>query len=41
MKPMTLKEFYAKIEASQKAYREGRIITHEDLKEKVKTWKEK
>lgn len=37
--PMTLEEFYKRIEESEYAYRTGNFITHDELKEEIKTWK--
>lgn len=39
IKPMTLNEFYDRISASEKAYQEGMITSHQDLKKEIKSWK--
>lgn len=41
IKPMTLNEFYERISASEKAYQEGRITSHQDLKEEISLWRVK
>lgn len=38
-KPMPLDAFYARIEESDKALERGEIITQDDLREEIKTWK--
>ncbi|MCP5106474.1 MAG: hypothetical protein GY950_24025 [bacterium] len=38
-KPMPLDTFYARIEESEKALERGEIITQDDLREEIKTWK--
>lgn len=35
---MSLEEFYERIEASEKAYNDGQVISHDDLKKEVQTW---
>lgn len=37
---MPLDTFYARIEESEKALERGEIITQDDLREEIKTWKE-
>ena len=41
LEPMSLETFYARIEESEKAMNRGEIITQDDLKEEVKTWKKR
>lgn len=36
--PMSLEEFYAMINQSERDFEEGRFISHEDLKDEIKTW---
>lgn len=36
---MSLNEFYDRILASEKAHQEGKITSHQDLKEEIKSWK--
>lgn len=36
---MSIDEFYDRILASEKAYLEGKVTSHQDLKEEVKSWK--
>jgi len=38
---MSIDEFYDRISASDKAWLEGKIISNQDLKEEVKSWKAK
>ena len=40
-KPMNLDSFYNKIEDADKAYKNGNVITHNDLKKKIKSWRKK
>ena len=37
--PMTIEEFYAKIDASEQAYKEGRVTSQEKLKNEILDWK--
>lgn len=39
LKPMTLDEFHSQIEKAKLDSIEGRVISHKDLAEKVKSWK--
>jgi len=39
IKPMSLDEFYDRILASEKAFQEERITSHQDLKEEINSWK--
>ena len=39
VEPMTLEAFYKRIEESEKALQRGEIITQENLREEIKTWK--
>ena len=39
LKPMSLKEFHAMIDQAKRDSDNGRVILHEDLKRKVKSWK--
>jgi hypothetical protein len=39
LEPMSLVDFYAKIDASEQAYRVGRVTSQEDLKNEILTWK--
>jgi hypothetical protein len=39
IKPMSLDEFYNRILASKMAYQEGRITSHQELKEEIKSWR--
>lgn len=41
LEPMSLETFYARIEESEKAMDRGEIITQDELKEEVKTWKKR
>jgi len=36
--PMSLDDFHARIEASEKAYERGETITQDELREEIKTW---
>ena len=38
-KPMSLNEFHDMIEHAKRDSDAGRVISHQELKEKVKTWK--
>ncbi len=37
--PMSLDEFYKMIDQAKQDSENGRVITHQDLKEKIKSWK--
>lgn len=39
LKPMSLNEFHEMIEQAKQESDAGRVISHHDLKKKVKTWK--
>lgn len=39
LQPMSLSEFHEMIDRAKNDSLEGRIISHQDLKKKVKTWK--
>ncbi len=39
LKPMSLNEFHAMIDQAKKDSDAGHVISHQDLKNKVKTWK--
>jgi len=39
IEPMPLDTFYALIEESEKSLERGEIITQDDLREEIKTWK--
>jgi len=39
LKPMSLSEFHFMIDQAKQDSDAGRIITHQELKKKVKTWK--
>jgi hypothetical protein len=39
LKPMIMSEFNEMIDLAELDSKEGRVITHQDLKKKVKTWK--
>lgn len=39
--PMSLDAFFAKIDASDAALKDGRTISHKQLKNEIKKWKEK
>jgi hypothetical protein len=39
LRPMPLKEFHEMIDQAKQDREAGRVITHSDLKKKVKTWK--
>ena len=39
LQPMSLSEFHEMIDRAKKDSLEGRTISHQDLKKKVKTWK--
>jgi hypothetical protein len=38
-KPMSLSEFYEMIDQAKSDSDNGNVISHQDLKEKIKTWK--
>ena len=39
IKPMTIEEFYAKIEASEKDIEAGNLLTHDELIKEATDWK--
>jgi hypothetical protein len=39
LKPMSIDEFHEMIDQAKQDSEEGRVIAHEELKKKVKTWK--
>lgn len=39
LKPMTIDEFHEMIDQAKKDSDEGRVISHQELRNKVKTWK--
>ena len=39
LKPMSLNEFHEMIDQAKQDSDEGRVISHRELKKKVKTWK--
>ena len=39
LKPMSLNEFHEMIDHAKRDSDAGRVITHQELKKKVKTWK--
>jgi hypothetical protein len=39
LKPMSLNEFHEMIDQAKRDSDAGRVISHQDLKKKVKTWK--
>ena len=39
LKPMSIDEFHAMIDQAKQDSEAGRVISHEELKKKVKTWK--
>ena len=41
LKPMSLKEFHDMIDQAKQDSDAGRVITHKELLERVKTWKSK
>lgn len=38
LKPMTINEFHEMIDQAKKDSNEGRVISHQELRNKVKTW---
>jgi hypothetical protein len=38
LKPMTINEFHEMIDQAKKDSDEGRVISHQELRNKVKTW---
>ncbi|MDY0335595.1 MAG: hypothetical protein RBR47_11615, partial [Bacteroidales bacterium] len=38
LKPISIEEFYQRIEAADAAYHSGNITSHQDLKQEIKTW---
>jgi hypothetical protein len=39
LKPMSLKEFHEMIDQAKQDKAEGRVISHEELKKRIKSWK--
>jgi len=39
LKPMSIDEFHEMIDQARQDSNDGRVISHQDLKKKVKTWK--
>ncbi len=39
LKPMSLTEFHEMIDESKRDFEAGRVISHQELKKKVKSWK--
>lgn len=39
LKPMSMKEFHEMIDQAKSDKAEGRVISHEDLKKSITTWK--
>lgn len=39
LKPMSISEFHEMIDQAKQDSEAGRVISHQDLKKKVKTWK--
>ena len=39
LKPMALKEFHEMIDQAKQDKAEGRVISHEELKKRIKSWK--
>jgi len=39
--PMDLDTFYSMIEESEQAYQNNEVITHEDLKKEISSWKKR
>jgi hypothetical protein len=39
LKPMSMNEFYDMIDQAKRESESGQVISHEDLKKKIKTWK--
>jgi len=39
-KRMSIEEFYDRISASDIAYQEGRVTSHQNLKHEIKSWKD-
>jgi len=39
LKPMSISDFHKMIDLAKQDHDAGRVISHEDLKKKVKTWK--
>ncbi len=38
LKPMTIDEFYSRVEQSEKAIKEGRVISQTDLEKEAENW---
>lgn len=41
VEPMPIETFYARIEESEKALERGEIITQDDLRKEIETWKKR
>jgi hypothetical protein len=41
LEPIDLETFFAKIDASEKAFEQGKTITQNKLKEEIKNWRKK
>ncbi|MCU0288259.1 MAG: hypothetical protein MUF15_17920 [Acidobacteria bacterium] len=41
IEPMPIETFYARIEESEKALERGEIITQDDLRKEIETWKKR
>ncbi len=39
LKPMSLKEFHEMIDQAKQDKADGRVISHEELKKRIKSWK--
>jgi len=39
LQPMTLEEYNAKLQESEDDFANGRMISHEDLKKEIQTWR--
>jgi len=39
LQPMTLEEYNAKLQESEYDFANGRMISHEDLKKEIQTWR--
>jgi len=38
IKPMSLDAFYSKIENSEKAFKNGKVISQDELRKEIKSW---
>jgi hypothetical protein len=38
LKPISIEEFYERIEAADTACHSGKVTSHQDLKQEIKTW---